>query len=512
MRAELDRLRKAAGAELAPGTGSVAASSGVEITGVAIDSRKVQPGHLFACLPGERVDGHDYAQAAVKAGASAILAQRPVDVPVPVLICEDVTAALGRMAACWRNQTLAKVVGITGSAGKTTLKEILAHSFAAVGRQVSKTAGNFNNQLGLPLSIFAADEADDVWVLEAGVSRPGDMDELAAILRPDVAVIHNVGPAHLEALGDVAGVAREKAKLFDRLVEGGTAVACADYPELAGELAARPETAAVTFSATLSGNGYRGESLGADRADRAGPAGSGLYRLWSPGNQEGVVVRAPFTGAHFLENLLAALATLELFGLDVRALALGLERMAEQASAAARGADASGPVAPFAHGGRFNCLEFSGVTLIDDSYNANPLSMRRSIQAAREIADGEGEESRPLVLALGGMGELGDSAAAEHRELGRFIAELDGQAAVSAVFVRGAMTGEVLAGLRERGFSGVARETPTATDFLVELNALGLTNAVVLVKGSRSAAMDEFSAALGRTLESCEDASRGEQS
>ncbi|MDE7065497.1 MAG: UDP-N-acetylmuramoylalanyl-D-glutamyl-2, 6-diaminopimelate--D-alanyl-D-alanine ligase, partial [Desulfovibrionaceae bacterium] len=173
------------------------------VTGVARDNRDIVPGDLFVCIPGERVDGHDFAMAAVQAGAAAVLARRELpEVPpsVPVLRVDDTVKALGRLAAAWRMRTRAKVVGITGTAGKTTVKEVLAQVLSVQG-PTERTAKNHNNQIGLPLSILNAAEDAAFWVMEAGISHAQDMEELAPVLRPDIGLVLNAGAGHTAGLG-----------------------------------------------------------------------------------------------------------------------------------------------------------------------------------------------------------------------------------------------------------------------------------------------------------------------
>jgi len=212
------------------------------VEGVGTDSRAVKPGSLFVCIPGETFDGHDFAVKAIEAGAAALLVSRnPFDAvpPVPLILVEDTVKALGKLAHCWRERLgETRVIGLTGTAGKTTVKELLAQVLSRCGL-TAKTHMNLNNQIGLPLSMLAATGEEAFWVMEAGISHPNDMDELGAILEPDLALILNVGPGHAAGLGD-RGTAHYKSKLLAHLAPGGTAIISADYPDLARDLCLCP--------------------------------------------------------------------------------------------------------------------------------------------------------------------------------------------------------------------------------------------------------------------------------
>ena len=206
------------------------------VTNIATDSRCVRAGSLFSCIRGERVDGHDFIHQAVYNGAVAIIAEKPVEAcGVPVLLVPDTIRALGQLAQLWRTRTKATVIGITGTAGKTTVKECVGGILARVGK-IAKTPMNHNNQLGLACSILNTDGDETWWVMEVGISRPGDMAELGSMLRPDLALILNAGPGHAEGLSKL-GVARHKATLLEYLTPGGTALLSADYAELSNACA-----------------------------------------------------------------------------------------------------------------------------------------------------------------------------------------------------------------------------------------------------------------------------------
>jgi len=430
------------------------------VTSVTSDSRAVTPGTLFCCLPGSRADGHDFAAQAASQGAAAILAARELpeisQAPVlpPVLVVEDVMKAMGLLARFWRRRTRATVAALSGSAGKTTAKEFLA----AIAKHLApsiKNPGNYNNQLGLPLSMLAAGDEHRLWVLELGISRQGDMEELAAICEPDLAVVHNIGPAHLEGLGDLAGVGRAKAAVFGFVRRGGACLASADYPELwAAAKAIRPDVLAMStrdetapFFCSFKG---------------CNPDGRGIYHLALQGEVFDVVL--PCRGEHLAENVLAAAAAANVLGATPQQVSLGL-------------AEAEIPSR------RFDVRDEDGFTVIDDTYNANPLSMKAAIDSARGIA---GE--RPLVLVLGEMGELGSEADLAHEDLGQCIA----RGGCQVVFFKGPKAVHVERGLKSGGFAGSFHPVDTPEEFAQRLDAFRGGEGTVLFKGSRSQRMEDF--------------------
>jgi len=437
--------------------GDVRAHLAAPVTGVTADSRLANSGTLFCCLPGSRADGHDFAAQAVSKGAPAVLAARALPElsdRAAVLVVPDVLAAMGLLARFWRRRTRPVVAALSGSAGKTTAKEFLASITARLAPSI-KNPGNFNNQLGLPLSMLAASEEHRVWVLELGISRPGDMEELGAICEPDLAVIHNIGPAHLEGLGDLAGVARAKAALFGFVRRGGAAVANADYPELwAAARAVNPDVLPMSTK--------RPDALFHCRFLGCGEGGWGLYHLSLQGEAMEVVL--PCRGEHLAENVLAAAAAASILGASPDQIAAGL-------------AEAVPPPR------RFDVLDQDGFTVIDDTYNANPLSMRAAIESAGKLAG-----KRPLVLVLGEMGELGPGSEKAHEQLGESIARGD----CRVVFFKGDKAPLVERGLKAGGYTGEFHPVETPEDFAGKVEEMGLPEGAVLFKGSRSQRMEEF--------------------
>ena len=430
-----------------------------DITSVAIDSRRCVQGSLFVCLAGQHVDGHDFARSAVEHGASAILASRnPFDgePPVPVLLVADPADALRQLAADSREKYARRggtVIGLTGTAGKTTTKEILSTVLSIAGT-VSRTSGNFNNNLGLPLSLLNADPAASWWVMELGISHPGDMDELGCLLQPDVGLVLNAGAGHAEGLGE-RGVAWHKASLFRHLRDDGTAIVSADYPDLLREAMALRKKDLVLFSCTGQDAPYQASYLGTD-------AGRGIYRIRL--NTGTLTVKTLFQGAFAAENLLAAATTAHRLGLSSAAIGEGLENAVPPAQ-------------------RFVRLTLGNWLVIDDSYNANPLSMDKMLDAAAEAATG-----RSLCCVLGAMYELGRIAAEEHYKLGLRLAAL--QPAV--LFWTGDYADALHDGLRQGGYAGLFQCLTSPDAFCDTLAETLPQGGVVLFKGSRSNHLETY--------------------
>lgn len=439
----------------------------VRVTGARTDSRVVGPGELFFCLPGERMDGHNFAAEAVRRGAAAVVAERLVDAgDAPVLMVRDSVLAMGRLARFVREKASARVAAVTGSAGKTSVKEMLARILAET-MVVARNPGNFNNQIGAPLSIFEAPDQAEAWVLEAGISRPGDMDELGFIMAPDLAVLTNVALAHTEGLGRLEDVAREKARLLAHLREDGQALVCKDYPEL-WEQAAALHPAPTAFSTLDPGADVYCSFQGP--APRENGCVQGAFRLKLPTLT--AELSLGLTGRHAAENVAAAAGAAFLLGVSGEDVLRGLSR-----------------AAPYAQ--RFCQRKVDDVVLVDDTYNANPLSMERAIEAARDLA-GDG----PLALVLGDMLELGEVAEAEHERLGRIIAG----ARPALVLFHGDLGPSVAQGLAEAGCGHVFARVDSPADAVHRLAGADLAGGVVLFKGSRGRRMETFLSAAADKL------------
>ena len=423
----------------------------VEITGITTDSRRITPGMLFAALSGETFDGHDYLKQAEECGAAAVLVCREVETKLPVLLVDNVLTALGILAADWRQQCPAKVVGITGSNGKTTVKEMIASVLRQNG-SVLATDGNFNNELGLPLTIFRLDPSHDYAILEMGASNPGDIAYLTGIARPDVGVITNIARAHLEGFISEEGVARAKGELYAALPEEGTAVINAAEPWV--ELWQN-----VNMAGTVSYfNGDAGNHI------RVRTSGSEVTMITAAGE---FLLRLPLPGEHNLANAMAATAVCLALGVEINDIKSGLEAVK--------------PVP-----GRLSLVQArAGWTVIDDTYNANPASLYAALQV---LAAENGEP----WLVLGDMKELGSDSRKMHAELGDAARILG----VKRLFAVGdASTATVDA------FGDMALHFNSKEGLIEALRSQLKPGVSCLVKGSRSMGMEHVVNAISNGFE-----------
>jgi UDP-N-acetylmuramoyl-tripeptide--D-alanyl-D-alanine ligase len=382
-------------AEIATVVHGTAVGTGTTVTGPAfVDSRIAERGGLFVAVVGERVDGHDYADAAVAAGAAAVLSTR--DTGHPGVLVDDPVVALAALAHHVLGRLDAvRVVALTGSQGKTSTKDVLAQVLAAAGRTVA-TYGSFNNELGLPLTVLRADTATRYLVLEMGARHIGDLRHSCEVAQPEVSLVLNVGKAHIGEFGSQQGIAQAKGEIVDALDEDGTAVLNADDP-LVAAMRERSRGRVLTF----------GEHRDADvrfSDVQVDDLGRPSFRLAHGDRHADVAMR--LVGEHHAGNAAAAA------GVAV-ALGVPLDLVAE----ALRSATATSP-------GRMDVHERAdGVTVIDDAYNANPDSMRAALKALAAI--GRGRPGSRTLAVLGEMRELGASAREEHDAVGRLAVRLD---------------------------------------------------------------------------------------
>ncbi|MEB3222089.1 MAG: UDP-N-acetylmuramoyl-tripeptide--D-alanyl-D-alanine ligase [Candidatus Sericytochromatia bacterium] len=369
----------------------------VELRSVVIDSRLVEPGSLFVCLRGARHDGHAFARAALSDGAVAILAQEGVDLNVPpdtpVLSVLDPLASLGQVAAAWRAKLPTTLIGVTGSSGKTSTKEMLAAYLSRFG-SVGKTEANHNNELGVPLTLLSFQPDMRFGIVEMGMRAEGEIAVLARMAGPAVGVVTNVGTAHIGRLGSREAIARAKAELWQHLAPGGVAIAPWD-DALASLEAARWGGRIVTWSLTDPGATVWSHDV------QAFGEGQVFTAYWKagPGLRHGrAEVRLPLWGDHHRANALAALAV---------GWALGLVPEARL------------EIRPDTLPGRARNLELGGVGITDDAYNANPESVRAALKAFSERPS----QGRRIAV-LGDMAELGDHTAEAHRGIGAYAATL----------------------------------------------------------------------------------------
>lgn len=434
-----------------------------------VDSRLIEAGGLFVALPGEHVDGHDYAVAALANGAALVLAERRVD--GPCVVVENGAKALGALAREVLRRLRAAgeitVIGITGSVGKTTTKDLLAQLLGPSGPTIAPVE-SFNNEIGLPLTVLRADWSTRYLVLEMGASGPGHLDYLTDIAPPDVAVVLVVGRAHLGGFGGIEAVASAKAEIVGGLAPGGLAVLNADDARVAA-MAARAPGEVLWFGEGAAAQ-VRGEGVVVDETGRA------RFILRGPGGAAEVALR--LVGEHHIHNALAAAAAAIAAGLTVDEVATRLS--------------AAGAISPH----RMAVTERpDGVTVIDDSYNANPDSMRAALKALAVMAGRE----RRSVAVLGEMLELGEDARVAHDELGRLAVRLN----ISVLVVVGNGARAIHDGAAHEGSWGeesiLVQDVDAARTFLSRMIAPG---DVVLVKSSHGAGLwrlGEYLTATGGT-------------
>lgn len=451
------------------------------VAGVVIDSRQVSPGDLFVALRGARADGHDYVEAAAARGAVAAIVEHRFEhrverrrqregegegtprAALPLLRVDSGAAALAQLARANRAASSALVLGITGSCGKTSVKNMCRAIFSRAGPTVA-TAGNYNNELGVPLTLARLGDDTRFAVLEMGAAGPGDIAHLCALATPRIATVLNALPAHLDGFGSVADVAAGKAEIFDSLGRDGVAVLNLDAPWAPLWRARIAASGARVITWSLRGPADVSAALNDDR-DLHGALQGTCFDLRVGARTR--CVRLPLPGRHSVGNALAAAALATAAGLDVDLIGQGLEQVAPAA-------------------GRL-CPETlaDGTVLIDDSYNANPGSVRAAIEWLCQIPG-----SRALIL--GEMLELGGESAAQHAQMGRLARERD----VHTFIGVGAAVAPAA-----RAFGACAALYPDRDALLPALPSVLRTHDTILVKGSRGAAMDALLAALRAAAE-----------
>ena len=372
------------------------------------DSRQVQPGYLFIPIKGARVDGHDFIPQVFSQGALAVLSEHELEQPAgPYIRVDSSQEAMKKIAAFYRSQLSCKVVGITGSVGKTSTKEMIA-SVLSQRYRVLKTEGNFNNEIGLPLTMFKIRPEHEVAVLEMGISDFGEMHRLASMSQPDIGVITNIGLCHLENLGTRDGILKAKTEMFDHLQPGGTVILNGDDDKLCTkrEVNGKPvvfygidQSSAAGIEKNIYASDVENLGLKGMQAEIHTPAGSFTAKI-------------PIPGEHNVYNALAGTAVGLALGLSLEEIRAGI--------AAAR-----------TIAGRTNLLQVNEMTIIDDCYNANPVSMKASIDVLAHIPGRR-------IAVLGDMGELGKDERALHHDVGNTVA----QSGIDALFCAGTLAKE----------------------------------------------------------------------
>ena len=433
----------------------------VSFTGVSTDTRTLRAGQLFVALQGPNFDGNEFVEQAAKKKAAGVVVSREVSSSVPAIVVDDTLEALGRLAADWRSQMPATVIGITGSNGKTTLKEML-FGCLSTSHETLATLGNLNNEIGVPLMLLRLCDAHRFAIIEMGANHAGEIAYLTSLVAPAVVAITNAAPAHLEGFGSVEGVARAKGEILSAEPRPQAAILNADddYFEYWTSLARDVEV--ISFSLTADAD---------VRASHINTTDDGSdFTLHLPKGQ--IDVSLPLAGRHNVQNACAAAAISYCVGVDAVGIRAGLQSAA--------------PV-----GGRLQHVESeSGAILYDDSYNANPVSVEA---AAEFLASQEGNS----WFVLGDMAELGDDAELLHAHTGWVIRE----AGVGHLLATGPLSRHAVESF---GNNGSWFETIDELSAAVA-GSVGKGD-VVLVKGSRSMGMERVVHALTRRAEKARSA------
>ncbi|MCU1732381.1 MULTISPECIES: UDP-N-acetylmuramoyl-tripeptide--D-alanyl-D-alanine ligase [unclassified Pseudomonas] len=421
--------------------------------GVSIDSRKIDAGQLFVALAGPRFDGHDYLNEVAARGAVAALVEREVaGASLPQLVVADTRLALGQLAALNRRAFKQPVAAITGSSGKTTVKEMLASILRTRG-PVLATRGNLNNDLGAPLTLLELAPEHTAAVIELGASRIGEIAYTVGLTRPSVALINNAGTAHVGEFGGPEKIVEAKGEILEGLGEDGVAVLNLDDKAFGIWKQRTGKHAVLNFALNNPAADFHASDIGND--ERGCPA----FVLHGP--QGHVSIQLNLLGTHNISNALAAAAAAHAFGLTLDGIAQGLNTVQ--------------PV----KGRTVVQMTDAGTRVIDDTYNANPTSMC----AAVDILAGF---SGRTVLVLGDIGELGQWAEEGHRQVGEYAKDK-----VSALYAVGPMMAHAV-----KAFGKNARHFASQADLIDAIRDEQATNTTILIKGSRSAAMENVVAAL----------------
>mgnify|MGYP003624254905 FL=1 len=419
-------------------------------SGCSIDSRTIEKENLFIAINGESFDGHDYVSMAEEKGATALLLDREVNHSKPLLKVKNTRRAMGLLARSWREEMSIPLVAITGSNGKTTVKEMVASTLSEIS-DVHATSGNLNNDIGVPLTLFGLDKKHRYAVIEMGANHPGEIEWLSSIARPNVAVITQCAPAHLEGFGDIDGVAKAKAEIYSGLQPSGTAIINADdtYAEF-WRKQCKFKTQ-LSFGIEAAKADVRAENIRVTKQSTA----TDFDLVCSAGTMK---ISLPLSGTHNVMNALAAAACCLSLGVSLAEIKTGLEKIS--------------PVK-----GRLQSKQGKqGARIIDDTYNANPTSLEAALDV---LSSHEGAR----FLVLGDMGELGDAAKELHREAGVRTkhAKIDGLFTIGDLSINAMQT---------YGDGALHFESYEALQKM--LLALLNKDTTILVKGSRAMQMERI--------------------
>ena len=427
------------------------------VTSVSIDSRNVLKNSLFVAIKGDKLDGHKFVKQAIKNGSSVIIIDEKYykefsNLKTPFITVRDTTEALGRLAKVWRSKLRAKVIGITGSNGKTSTKEILSELL----RQkyiVNKTIANHNNHIGVPMTIFSTNQKHDILVAELGTNHFGEIKYTAEILQPDFALITNIGDSHLEFLKNRKGVLKEKSFLFNITdTRGGTLIINNDDKLL--KETGKKFKKKLSYSISSSKSDVKGKII--DYAENGRPIIAVEY------NNRKMIFEIPLYGENNAKNFIASVTLAIKLGLSKAQISAGIKRMK--------------PVDK-----RLNVKKFRNSILIDDTYNANPESMTAAFCLMSKMSSYENK-----VAILGDMFELGESSALLHKKLSSSIKENK----IGSVYTIGTLMKNLNVSLKNKGIRVKHFNERNSLKEFLRLN--DFANSVILVKGSRGMKMEEF--------------------
>ncbi|SMG67058.1 UDP-N-acetylmuramoylalanyl-D-glutamyl-2, 6-diaminopimelate-D-alanyl-D-alanyl ligase [methanotrophic bacterial endosymbiont of Bathymodiolus sp.] len=421
----------------------------VPVSGLSIDTRTLVNGDIYLAIKGEQFDGHDFIAQAQQQGAGAMIVSKKVDTDLPQLIVKDTRIALAELAGALRNKLQLKVCAITGSNGKTTVKEMIA-TILTVNSQVLFTQGNFNNDIGVPLTLLRLNQQHQYAVIEMGANHRGEIAYTSHYAKPDVSVITNVGPAHIEGFGSIEGVANAKAEIIQSLTDAGVAILNADDPfySLWQELAGKRKVLSFGLSPAAD---ISAENIITQEQDQQFKT---CFDLVAEGNS--VPVELTLAGEHNVKNALAASAACLALGIGLEQIQTGLQNVK-------------------AVNGRLQLFtSAAGIKLINDTYNANPASLTVALEVLKQCP---GEK----WLALGAFGELGADSESIHSEMGREIKK----AGVQRLFATGSMAENTV-----QAFGAGADYYAAQDDLIKSVKEQITPEQTLLVKGSRAQKME----------------------
>lgn len=436
--------------------GTLVQGGDVECSSVVIDSREVKPDSVFFAIRGERLDGHDFLSQALQTARGAVVSSVPQDTDKAIIQVADTTAALQSLARAIRESYDPLLIGITGSAGKTTTKEMIA-TLVATERRTHKSWGNFNNQIGAPLCLDNMPDGTEVVVSEMGMNHAGEIAQIAGLMRPNVGVYTNIAPVHIEFFGTIEGIAAAKRELLENLAPGGTVIVNNDNEHvvrIARDFAGPKVTYGVEHEADYRASEVRERGLLGTR-----------FTLNAEGARRELELVLP--GRHNLDNLLAAIATARTIGISWSAIERGVH-----------------DIRPAYHRGVI--IPWRGAILYDDTYNSNPYALARTLELMTQA------EAKRRIAVIGDMLELGEQETAFHREAGRAIPR-----SIDVIAGVGSRSRALLDGAAEAGFARSALHHFENAEAAGEwLKTEVREGDLVLVKGSRGVGLDRAVAML----------------